>query len=102
MPYPFQDVSEMPERRGSGTPGRWDWLRDMIIDELRESGKARRFKVPNKKEARLLQSSAQNTSSTVKTPFGKQLPRPYKVRTATEPVNGKEGAFYVWVQVYKP
>lgn len=106
-PYSYQLVSadEIPERRPRSGFGKWAWLRDVILNDLKPNGKAVKITLPNKRQAELCQTAAQNCSSAkAKTTAGRKLKPPHNVRTAKEPVDPKapQGEYYVYVQVYTP
>lgn len=104
-PYAYTVVkpSEMPVSRFGRTSGKWDWLRQVILNELRPDGDPLRVIVPNRKEANLLQAAAQNCSSTREgKPRRSRLPSPFKVLTATKQVSDDKEQVYVYVRVIDP
>jgi hypothetical protein len=100
--YSHVTVDAMPPRRGGINTGRWNSFRDVILNDIEPDGKPERFTVPNRKEAEAMRSAAQNTASVKAKSRGKHLPWPLKVQTATEPIDGKAGRWYVYVGVYTP
>ena len=98
--YTHRRVSRMPARPQRFGRSKWDWLRDIILNEMRP-GDIEVFDVPTKKEGKQLQSAAQNASSIArKGPRGRHLPSPQLIQTALEAQ--KDGTYKVYVRVFIP
>lgn len=110
-PYPveFVPIEEMPTRSvpGNEGKGRWEWLRRMLF-AMKPGEEPAKVRMPNKREAKLGSSAAQNaawtlgkTNGTGKHRPGRLPPKTVRVVTATEPVTkGKQdGEFYLWFRL---
>jgi len=117
--YPFP-VIDLPEglplalrERGFGGrkgSGQWEWLRKLIVNEMGPAARRGRpstkcITMPNKKDAGRAQCAAQGVSykksqnrerGYVVTHFTD--PR-YTILTRTFPVDGKDGAYFLYIQV---
>jgi hypothetical protein len=86
-PYAYTLVksNEMPFSPIGRSTGKWDWLRQKVLHELKPDGDVLKVTVPTHQEAKKLQASAQNCSSGRKRKRRTSiLPPPLRVRTAVQ------------------
>ena len=106
-PYQVEvvEVEDMPRRAFGQMKGRWEWLRALLF-AMQPDGKPFKILMPNKREANLASSSAQNIVCTPgkekrNKKCGRLLPKTLMVATAMEPVvkAKKDGEYYLYVRV---